>query len=533
MSQHALTEATPQSSSEPFGFPLLPGEGWWGGNVAQGNQMPLQAGGTFKVDLLGNNHGNQSQPIFLSSSGRVLWSEQPFALVLAGDELQITPGIAPVYLEQNGGTLRSAYAFTVEHLHRFNGQIPDPLLFTKPQFNTWIELANNQNQKQILEYARAIVAAGYAPGVLMIDNTWQEDHGQWEFSARRFPDPHAMMHELHDLGFKVILWLSPFISPDSELCKELVLSNALLFEPDEQQAVMWAVSRKHPALIRWWDGASACLDLSAPTGDSWLRCCLDRLMAEYGVDGFKFDAGDARFYHRRLGAHNSAWNANDHMESFARLAADYPYSEMRACWKLGGWPLAQRLRDKKHHWNDMKVLIPDMIMEGLLGYPYSCPDMIGGGEWGSFQKAETIDAELVVRSAQCSALMPMMQFSAAPWRVLDDKHAALCLAAADLHGEHAALILDLAQHASKTGEPIVRALGYQFPDEPELLTVNDQFLLGPDILVAPVLEQGARERLVRFPAGKWRDENGQDFFGASVATIPAPLEKLPRFRRVQ
>ena len=64
-------------------------------------------------------------------------------------------------------------------------------------------------------------------------------------------------------------------------------------------------------------------------------------------------------------------------------------------------------------------MVADMIAAGLLGYPFICPDMVGGGEWTTFIPGSPFDPELFVRSAQVHALCPMMQFSASPWRVLD------------------------------------------------------------------------------------------------------------------
>ena len=90
---------------------------------------------------------------------------------------------------------------------------------------------------------------------------------------------------------------------------------------------------------------------------------------------------------------------------------------------MGGQPLVQRLRDKQHSWEEIKKLIPDILLQGLVGYSFTCPDMIGGGEISSFWgEKNNLDQDLVVRSAQCHALMPMMQFSVAPWRVLDSAH---------------------------------------------------------------------------------------------------------------
>ena len=61
-----------------------------------------------------------------------------------------------------------------------------------------------------------------------------------------------------------------------------------------------------------------------------------------------------------------------------------------------------------------------MLVEGIMGYPFSCPDMIGGGQFKSFLDGAVIDQELVVRSTQCPALMPMMLFSVALWRILNE-----------------------------------------------------------------------------------------------------------------
>ena len=86
--------------------------------------------------------------------------------------------------------------------------------------------------------------------------------------------------------------------------------------------------------------------------------------------------------------------------------------------------------------------IPDMIAAGLLGYTFVCPDMIGGGEFTSFLNQATIDQDLIVRSAQVHALAPMMQFSVAPWRVLDAAHLAAVKRAVALRMRFTPRILD-------------------------------------------------------------------------------------------
>jgi alpha-glucosidase len=254
-------------------------------------------------------------------------------------------------------------------------------------------------------------------------------------------------------------------------------------------------------------------------------------MDKYGVDGFKFDAGDAEFYLGDLVSRKPI-HANAHSELYAQIGLGFPLNEYRACWKMGGQPLAQRLRDKNPDWKDLQTLVPGIIAQGLMGYAYTCPDMIGGGEFSSFENLKAVDQDLVVRAAQCHALMPMMQFSVAPWRVLDAQHLAICKDMAILHKIMGREILALARESSRTGEPIVRNMEYVFPSQ-GWEELKDQFMLGNDILVAPVLEKGAVKRFIQFPQGKWKGDDGSLVTGPGRVEVSAPLERLPWYRRVQ
>jgi len=219
-------------------------------------------------------------------------------------------------------------------------------------------------------------------------------------------------------------------------------------------------------------------------------------------------------------------------EVFAGIGLRYPLNEYRACWKRGGQPLAQRLRDKEHTWEDLRKLVPGIVNQGLMGYPFSCPDMIGGGEYLSFQNLAAVDQELVVRAAEIHALMPMMQFSVAPWRVLSPENLAICRRMAALHTELGEEILALARESATTAEPIVRSLEYAYPHQ-GYADVADEFLLGSDVLVAPVVEKGARTRRLAVPPGRWRSDDGSVVSGPASVEVRAPLERLPWFTRVR
>ena len=524
----------PVSAQQTADLTMLPGERWWAGVISQAHRMPFTAESTYQFDFNADTAGNQGQPLLISDKGRFLWCDEPFAFQIANGKIHAESKSAPIVTGTPGSTLREAFRYVSGRFFPPSGKTPHPDLFLHPQYNTWIELTYNQNQNDVLKYARAIGANGFPRGVLMIDEGWASHYGNLEFNRERFPDPKGMIAELHKLGMPLMLWVVPYITPDGQFFKELWIDHT------RKKKTVWLVNAakpQQPALMEWWDGFSAVVDLSNPYGRQWFKGQLDRLMKEYGVDGFKFDGGDARSYSTKTmlspaRAFDAKLSPNGHSEAFARLGLDYPLNEYRAAWKMGGQPLAQRLRDKNHSWTDLRMLIPGILDQGIMGYSFTCPDLIGGGEFMSFRDAKTLDEELVVRAAQLHALMPMMQFSAAPWRILNAQNLEIARQAALLHEKMGPEILSLARSAAGSGEPIVRSLEYQFPNR-GYGAITDQFLLGEDIMVAPVLEKGAIRRTVVTPPGRWRGDDGQVLTGPATQSIDAPLTRLPWWRRVR
>jgi alpha-glucosidase len=497
---------------------ILENENWWGGAVLDGRNSPLTE--DFEYDQFGNCKANQAAPLFLSSKGRYIWSVKPLKIRINNDKISVSSYGGEIVTGQAGGTLKEAFVYCSRHFFPPSGKTPDPLLFTSPQYNTWIELQYDQNETDIRKYADDIVRNGFPTGVIMIDDNWQDRYGTWNFDCEKFSDPKGMIENLHKMGFKVMLWVVPFISSDSPIYRKLAEKKMLIFEDKEKTKA---------AKIEWWNGVSGLVDLSNPDGEKWFKDELNNLISTYGIDGFKLDAGDPESY---IGNYSYGdFNPNEHCEAYARLGLDFPLNELRACWKMAGQPLVQRLRDKSHTWGDVQVLIPDMIALGLIGHQFGCPDMIGGGEWTSFQDTSVLDEELIVRAAQVSALMPMMQFSVAPWRVLGKENLTICKNMANLHFNMGKEIIELARECAVSGEPMVRNLEYEYPGQ-GYEAVKDQFLLGDKILVAPVVVKGQRSREVIFPEGKWQGDDGSLVTGPTKINIDVPMERLPWYRKI-
>ncbi|MCB0497089.1 MAG: alpha-galactosidase [Cyclobacteriaceae bacterium] len=503
-------------SQERLEIKLQKNENWWAGIIDHGHLMPLHA--DFRFDLIEADTYNQLQPLLISSNGRYLFSDEPFKFQVFEDRIEVE-SIEKLKIESAGTSLKEAYMDVTTRHFSFEGHYPDSELFLKPQYNTWIELTYNQNQKDVLTYAQNMLDNGLPSGVIMIDDTWQHDYGVWEFDANKFPNPKAMVDSLHAEGFKVMLWICPFVSPDSREYRLLANEGGLLLNTEGTA----------PQLVDWWNGISAVIDLSHPNGSKWFQDRLDYLQSEYGIDGFKFDAGDIRFYTDG----KSYGNISPHQqcELFNKLGENYKLNEFRVAWKAGGEPLAQRLADKAHNWTDLQKLIPQICLQGIMGYPFACPDMIGGGEYGSFLNLESIDQELIVRSAQCHVFMPMMQFSVNPFRILDEQHAKAVKEAVALRQEFAPIIMQLAESAARTGEPIVRLMEYEFPHQ-GFDDVTNQFMLGDTYLIAPVLEQGIKKQIIKLPKGKWKDPNGKIWSGNRSIDYPVDLETIPYFTKI-
>jgi alpha-glucosidase (family GH31 glycosyl hydrolase) len=493
-------------------FSIEPGEFWWGGRASDGIRMPFGGQAILECDLRDNGY-NQASPFFVSSLGRWLWSEAAFVLSANNGQIRCE-GDAPVQLHTGQRTLRAAFQQARQRCFPSPGRLPAEILFRSPQYNTWIELTYNQEEDAILAYAQRLISEGYPPGVLIIDDNWQEDYGVWKFHPRRFRNPKALVDRLHGLGFEVMLWICPFVSPDSAVFRSLRSKGALVL-----------ANTGKPHIAEWWNGASAVLDLTQTAGRAWFERQLEDITRTYGIDGFKFDAGDFAFYPEQ---------AAEHCQAFNRIGCGYALNEYRAAWKGADLPLAQRLADRRHSWGDggLGSVLPNLIAQGLIGYPFVCPDMIGGGEYQSFSDENfRLDEELVVRYAQAAALCPMMQFSVAPWRVLTPRHAAICLAAAMLHTRMGEEILHIAKASAMSGDPMLRPLEYDFPGLGYEL-VSDQFMLGDSVLVAPVLQKGQVERSVVVPPGRWRDDKGIEHVGPDTIKLSAPIERLIWMKRL-
>ena len=424
--------------------------------------------------------------------------------------------------------------------HEPPGSAPHPEVLRDPIWTTWARYHKKVDQGKVLRYAREICDRGLGRSVMEIDDMWQTRYGDLAFNRKKFPDPKAMVNELHALGFRVTLWVMPFAEEHSEAFRfgaprgYFIRGSGVAAKRREGRADPHG--RGH--FFNWWNQPRvAALDVTNPEAVAWFVGRLKALQAEVGVDGFKFDGGEPCFLPRGFRTHAPIAHPSEYSELYVREVAGRfeggSFCEVRTGHRTQNVGVLTRMGDRFSTWgvdNGLRSIIPTLLTSGLLGYPFCLPDMVGGNAYFGVKP----DRELLVRWMQASAFMPSLQISIPPWD-LDEGADQLCKQALEARAHVLGDIGELARGAAGRLTPIARPMWWLDPRDPETFGIDDQFALGDDLIVAPVVEKGARARDVYLTEGAWRDllRGGEVVQGGRwLRGHDAPLHHIPCFARV-
>jgi alpha-glucosidase (family GH31 glycosyl hydrolase) len=473
---------------------------------------------------IGINQPPANYPRFkwsFATDGRGAFSERPFVDKNGtGDGLFTFKGNALDLKFSFSENAVTAYQNLVKHFGH-PAETPPESLFEKPTWTTWARYKTAIDQEVVLQFADDIIKNDFPYNVLEIDDRWQIYYGDPGFDPKRFKNPRQMIDKLHSKGFKVTAWVIPFLQPESQAFTDGAKKGWLVRTPDGA-----------PYLVEWWQGRGGLLDVTNPSALEWFFERLTRLQIETGLDGFKFDAGEACFFPSDAVTHQVI-HPNEYTQIYVdAVAKNYRLTEVRSGWKNQRAPIFFRQWDKTTSWgldNGLHSVLTGILALGMAGYPFILPDMVGGNEY-----EEKADSEMMIRWTQLNALLPAMQFSLAPWEY-GEASAELCRRYAKLHTEYAPKILEIAKTATENGYPIIRPVFWLDATSEDALTCDDEFLLGDELLVAPVLFHGMRQRDIYLPPGIWQDHWTKEVFRGSILLrdYPAPLDILPFFKRME
>jgi alpha-glucosidase len=186
---------------------------------------------------------------------------------------------------------------------------------------------------------------------------------------------------------------------------------------------------------------------------------------------------------------------------------------------------ASWMGDNRARWQDLELSLPQLASMGLCGSPH-----VGADIGGFYQNCY---AELFARWIQLGTFYPFMRVHAdhhsrpqEPW-AFGAEVEAIARAAIELRYRLLPYLYTLAHRAHRSGEPLLRPLLYDFPDLAHLHQIEDQVMVGPLLMVAPVCRPGVRRRLVELPPGTWYDFHTGSRVGPGPLIVEAPLSRIP------
>ena len=417
-----------------------------------------------------------------------------------------------------GGSLKELLAARARIQGPFRG-IPDWA------WGPWISRNSYENQGEAEAAIRGSLERGI-PVAAIVQEAWKgtSENGNFNnFSTERWPRLSEYFKLCADNNIRTILWQVPVIHPSSPEYADGVKAGYFVKAPDGSVR-----ARRH------WLADFANVDFTNPGAVAWWKDLL-RQAVRQGVSGFKVDDGEDIEPEDVFSDGRRGWQLhNEYSVLYARAVASLFKEEKVSSilWvrssSLGGERTpALWAGDQYANWEQLRSLVPAGLSAGISGAPFWGHDI--GGYIG------TPSPELYIRWAQFGAFCPLMQYhgqtAREPWnfgKEAEDAYKTL----ANLRMKLKPTLIALGNEATKTGLPIMRPMILEFPDDPRFLGEDSQYMLGPDHLVAPILQEGAMRRVVKFPKGTWVHLlDKRTFKGPVDADVEIGLKSVPVFVR--
>lgn len=390
----------------------------------------------------------------------------------------------------------------------------DETMMKFPIFTTWSYFFKKINQSIVLDYANEIIQNGYTASQLEIDDKWEKFYGNLDFNRETFPNPSDMISKIHSLNMRVTLWVHPFCNVDSDNFAKGAVQG--FWVKDE--------SGEHTGWTKWWDGLDAgIIDTTNPNAVEYFTSKLNDLRQKYGVDSFKFDAGETAWIPKSFRLYGNTSFLDEYAQNYVKLAAAQSnFIETRVAHGTQKYGIFYRILDRTTDWSihdGIKSVITECLQFGLLGYPFVLPDIIAGNG-----DKDRVDKELFIRWTQLTAFLPAMQFGVPPWN-FDNETNFISKSFVNIHINY---VYPYMSQLPIDGQPIIRPMWWLEPNNTKIFNISDQFLVGDDILVAPVLDSGISSRIVYFPPGNWTDIDKKcTYTGPVQQSIQLELKTIP------
>jgi alpha-glucosidase (family GH31 glycosyl hydrolase) len=483
----------------------------------RGSTDPMRSGqGGYR---LGTHGGRVPIPWIISAAGWAIFFHQPFGtFAFTGPESKFQPATPESALDLFFVASSDPAAIMAEYA-RLTGHAELAPLWSLGYQQSHRTLANREEvlkeaktfrEKKLPCDALIYLGTGFCP------SGWNTENGSFAWNDKVFPDPEEMITQFHDDHFKVVL--HAVILTDK--LRGTVHDPCTLAQFDEEQAsCYWDAHRKDFAM---------------------------------GVDGWWPDEGDPLGIASRLVRNRMYWEGpqtdRPNERPYALHRNGYAGMQRYASFLWSG--------DVYSKWETLKTHVPIAINTALTGIPY------WGTDIGGFVPTNEFTAELYLRWFQFGAFCTLFRCHGRNWTLrlpwgwntgdpgpmeISRYEGAAIPDASQLHNPQVEVIcrkyLELryrmlpyiysaVHECTKTGMPVMRSLWLHYRDDPQAIACGDEYLWGPNLLVAPVVEQGATSRRVYLPKGAWFDYwTGERIDGSREITRPVDLATIPLYVR--
>jgi alpha-glucosidase (family GH31 glycosyl hydrolase) len=435
----------------------------------------------------------------------------------------------------------------IEAYTHFAGRIPElPLPWV---FAPWISAnMKHRGDSPDAESRTREIAALMRTERIPTSGIWNEDwaggdgellySGDFHLDETHYPNWAGMIDDMHALGFRVFAYFKPYLTVGTEDYLHAADRDYLVRDPDGAPATFFLLGNRSQ------------LDLTNPDAVRWWQDTIFDRAARFGADGWMNDFGEYVAATTVSADGRLGWEVhNDYPKLWARTTREF-WEERRpdGDWVFfsrsgytGSWQYSPVVwtGDQTTDWSEgdgLPTVIPAVQSLGISGVPVVATD-IGGL---LCLTAPPTDRELFYRWTQVGAMLPVMrehngQFACESNWLIDNDADSIehWKTYATLHTALFPYLYTLVAQARDHGWPVVRHHVLHFPEAPgSKERQKDQFMMGDRILVAPVIVQGARSRVVYFPPGDWVHwQTGETYTGPAEIEVAAPLRVAPYFYR--
>ncbi|CAG9790737.1 unnamed protein product [Diatraea saccharalis] len=411
-------------------------------------------------------------------------------------------------------------------MHILESLISEPVWQIAPRFK------HELKAETISKYTEDVIYLGFLKqGHVLINEFWQNEIGDLAVDTSRFETLNETVDKLHRRGFKVAFTVQPFISTESANFGECVQKRLLISERNSD--------RRIPALTRFKSLASAgVLDITNSKTVPWIMNKLQAVIDKYDIDSFYFDLGTAYDMPHYYQCEKKLINPDQYKTAFIKtFEKTLKVIGVSSAVSLPSPPVFVSLPPFESTWEAMRRVIPTMLTYGINGYPFIMPGAVGGDIYwpGSEQflpsskgsadinitdsahnGIDLPEVELYMRWLQMATFLPVMKFTHLPSKYNDERVLEMAKNLTSLRQKVVTpLLLKYKRSALEEGLPLVRPLwlvpgaagagGAGGAGADAALLVRDEFCVGDELVVAPILYPNTTTREVYLPAGLWQD----------------------------